>query len=95
MVDPPKNDKQLALYREMSRIKQGWTVLWFVLACVASLTIAFLFCLFQHQKAGPTTISGLLDGVFGWCLRAIIKFHFPSSGSDEDKGFVGNILSKL
>jgi hypothetical protein len=49
----------------------------FVLVCMAVLTAAFLYCVFGHQTVAPTAISGFLDGLFGWCLRAIINFHFP------------------
>jgi hypothetical protein len=97
MADLPKTEKQLTIYKELHRIKQGWIAFWFILATVAALTGAFLYCIFGHVSGGPTTISGVLDGLFGVCLRAIIKFHFPSAddGKAESGGIVTKLLSKL
>jgi hypothetical protein len=89
----PANEKQLSVYKEISRDNQAWTVLVFVLGCVAVLTFAFLYCIFGHQTRTPTAISGLLDGLFGSCLRAIIKFHYPSA--DKDQGPISSFLSKF
>jgi hypothetical protein len=79
----PANEKQLLIYKEIGRSNQAWTVMIFVLAIVALLTVAFLYCIFGHQTPTPTAISGLLDGLFGWCLRAIISFHFPQIEKKE------------
>jgi hypothetical protein len=82
----PENEKQLLIYQEISRINQGWIAFYFVLAVVSVLTVALLYCIFWHQTTAPTSISGLLDGLFGFCLREIIKFHFPSKTTKrEDK----------
>jgi hypothetical protein len=41
-------------------------------------------------------ISGLLDGILGWCLRTIIKFHFPGGEPEKaESGSGSKILGKL
>jgi hypothetical protein len=42
----PANEKQLLIYKEIGRSNQAWTVMIFVLAIVALLTVAFLYCIF-------------------------------------------------
>lgn len=68
----------------------------FVQVIVAVLTIALLYSALWEHDLGMSTINGALDGLFGWSLRAIVKFHFPSSNEENsDKGLIGKILSKL
>ena len=95
MVDHPKTDKQLTIYKELQKIRQGWIAFWFIVIAVAALTVAFLYCIFDRVNGGPTTISGILDGLFGVCLRSIIKFHFPSGDADKSDGIVSKFFSKL
>ena len=90
----PVNEKQLLIYTEISKDNRAWILLVFVLVVVAVLTGAFLYCVFGGQKVALTTISGLLDGLFGSCLRAIIKFHYPSAEA-ESSGPIGKFLSKF
>jgi hypothetical protein len=41
-------------------------------------------------------VSGLLDEIFGWCLRTSIKFHFPGGEPEKaESGSGSKILSKL
>lgn len=97
MPELPATQAQLAIYRELKKINQAYIVLWFVLGIVTALTGAFLYCLIWHSKAEGATVSALLDGLFGWCLKAVVNFHFPrnESLSEEAKGLYGNLVSKL
>ncbi len=91
----PLNEKQLFIYTEISKDNRAWLLLYFILGVVAILTIAFLYCIFSSQKIAPTGISGLLDGLFGSCLRAIIKYHYPSAEPESSGGPIKKLLSKL
>jgi hypothetical protein len=90
-VAKPTDEKGLALYTELTRINQAWVVLWVVLGIVVLLTIAILYATFFRQDVKLAGINGGLDGIFGWCLKIIVRFHFPT----KEKGIVTSIKEKL
>jgi hypothetical protein len=77
-VAKPTEEGGLALYTELARINQAWVVLWVVLGIVSLLTIAVLYATFFRQDVKLAGINGALDGLFGWCLKIIVRFHFPT-----------------
>lgn len=89
----PSNDTELALYKELSKINQGWVVMWVVLAICIGLTAAILYATFATKDYKVAGINGLLDGLFGWSLKTIVKFHYPSS--EPPKAIVPLIKEKV
>lgn len=87
----PKNEKELAIYREMSKINQGWLVLRVILGVSIALTIAVLYATFRNGNFHLAAINALLDGLFGWCLKIIVRFHFPAA----EKGIIPQLKEKL
>jgi hypothetical protein len=75
----------------MKHADRGWIVCIFVMSWVGIFSVALLYSIFADKGKAAVATSGGLDGLFGWCLRTIIKFHFPP----KDKSVVQRLVDKV
>lgn len=87
----PTNDRELAVYRELSKINQGWVVMWVILGVCVALTVAVFYATFRKGNVQLAAINAALDGLFGWCLKIIVRFHFPA----VEKGIIPKLKEKV
>jgi hypothetical protein len=64
----------------------AWIMFWFLLAVVTVILVALIYSAFSGKGALWVNIAlTLLDGLFGWCLKAVVSFLFPPICRGKEK----------
>jgi hypothetical protein len=83
-LPPDLNDRQLRAYKVIHTINMGWTALIVVLSLFAIGFLSFLYSIFWVGGQGTSkTILGGIDGLLGWCVKAIINYLFPAPNAGQ------------
>ncbi len=71
--------QQLAVYKVIQRNYMAWVALIVVLSLFVIGFLSFLYSIFCVGGQGASkTILGGIDGLLGWCVKAIINYLFSS-----------------
>ena len=85
MNNPPSlTPRQLEAFKVIQRIYMAWVTLIVVLVLFTVCLGFFLYAVFWGDAhVTPTSILGVIDGILGWCLKAIINYLFPSPTANQ------------
>lgn len=88
MSTPPSlTPRQLEAFKVIQRNYMAWVTLIVILILFTVGFLSFLYSIFWIGGQGtPKTILGGIDGLLGWCLKAIINYLFPNQTIASERG---------
>jgi hypothetical protein len=81
---PDFTSRQLEVFKVIQRNNMAWVALGVVLSLFVIGFLSFLYSIFWVGGQGASkAILGGIDGLLGWCVKAVINYLFPSPNTNH------------